>query len=637
MSCFTMNRKSILFFIQILFGTFLVSGQATGYYNGTEGLNGEELQKSLHQIIDGHQTFSYYSSKFILAYSDADPNNPDNIIQVYTGRSHPNDDYGSSGDYLNREHVWAKSHGGFNEWEPMYNDVHNLKPSDASVNQSKGNKDFDEGGSRHPEATGCYYTSSTWEPRDEVKGDIARIIFYMSVRYEGDNDEIDLEVVNQINTYPDPEHGKLNTLLEWNLLDPPDEFEMNRNNVIAAYQKNRNPFIDDPDFAELIWNNAMASPVRIGDVSIYPVYPVGGEDIKITAGINSTQGSISYPTLWWGLTYENLDNAIDMVDNGGRYDALIPGQPGGTKIYYQISAGDGTNTASSVIYTFDVYSEFTGSLKTIYQVQGQQSASPFAGQYVSTTGVVTANLGYKYYIQDGQGQWNGISIDDPVRNPTEGDSVIVTGKVMEVYGLTEITDISAFYPISSGNKIPDPVKVATGDAPVESYESVLIKVENALCTNANYWANDYMWKVDDGTGSLWVQNTFKFEYNPNLGESYNVRGPLGYNNGDWKIDLSSSNDVSIATAIIEPSSISYFNVYPVPAGDVINIEMNALYPVVSHIQLVDISGRLVLEQQYNCFTGPNHFSLNVRALSPGSYILTGRSGHGMVLRKVFIH
>ncbi|MCK5838429.1 MAG: endonuclease, partial [Bacteroidales bacterium] len=243
-------NKSILVILLFLSGIYLYA-QPTGYYNGTEGEDGAELKSTLHQIIDQHTVFSYYSTKSALKFADADPDNSSNVILVYTGRSQANDDYGSGGNYINREHVWAKSHGNFDEVYPMYSDVHNLKPCDASVNQDKGNKDFDNGGTQHTEATGCYYTAYTWEARDEVKGDIARIIFYMSVRYEGDNGEIDLEVVDAINTYPYPEHGKLSTLLEWNLQDPPDEFEMNRNNAIYSWQKNRNPFIDNPEFAQL--------------------------------------------------------------------------------------------------------------------------------------------------------------------------------------------------------------------------------------------------------------------------------------------------------------------------------------------------------------------------------------------------
>ncbi len=57
--------------------------------------------------------------------------------------------------------------------------------------------DFDEGGSYHSEATSCRYDSNSWEPRDEVKGDVARMIFYMAVRYEGDSGEVDLELTEK--------------------------------------------------------------------------------------------------------------------------------------------------------------------------------------------------------------------------------------------------------------------------------------------------------------------------------------------------------------------------------------------------------------------------------------------------------
>jgi endonuclease I len=167
---------------------------------------------------------------------------------LYTGRSQGKDTFGGGADDWNREHVWAKSHGDFGNDPPCGTDAHHMRPTDASVNSARGNKDFDNGGIQHSEATGCYYTEYTWEPRDEVKGDVARMIFYMEVRYEGDNGELDLEVVDWVNSAPDPEHGKFSTLYEWHQQDPPDAFEINRNEVIYSYQGNRNPFIDHPEF-----------------------------------------------------------------------------------------------------------------------------------------------------------------------------------------------------------------------------------------------------------------------------------------------------------------------------------------------------------------------------------------------------
>lgn len=236
-----------------------------GYYDGTEGLSGEELKAVLHNIIDDHDEPSYSDLRdFILPASDEDPQNPDNVILLYTGRSQAKNTFGGNPDEWNREHVWAKSHGDFGNDPPCGTDAHMIRPTDVSVNAARGNKDFDEGGTQHPEATGCYYTTYTWEPRDEVKGDVARMILYMDVRYEGDNGELDLTVVDAVNTSPAPQHGKLSTLLQWHEEDPPDDFEINRNNVVYSYQENRNPFIDHPEFVDAIWGPG----VGLGELNI---------------------------------------------------------------------------------------------------------------------------------------------------------------------------------------------------------------------------------------------------------------------------------------------------------------------------------------------------------------------------------
>lgn len=107
----------------------------------------------------------------------------------------------------------------------------------------------------HSEATECKYDSDSREPRDSVKGDIARMLFYMAVRYEGDNGEIDLELNEKVNNNKDPYMGKLSVLLKWNEQDPVDDLERKRNEVIfTKYQHNRNPFIDHPEWVNKIWN-----------------------------------------------------------------------------------------------------------------------------------------------------------------------------------------------------------------------------------------------------------------------------------------------------------------------------------------------------------------------------------------------
>lgn len=225
-----------------------------GYYDAANGKTGEALKTALHTIIDDHTEISYSNVWEALRETDEDPANPNNVILLYTGRSQGKFTNGSGVNDWNREHVWAKSHGDFGTAMGPGTDLHHLRPTDASVNSSRGNLDFDDGGTQHSEALGNYYDSDSWEPRDTVKGDVARMLFYMAVRYEGDSGEVDLELNNQVNNGSAPYHGKMSVLLEWHKEDPVDDNERRRNEIIYSdYQHNRNPFIDHPEWASAIW------------------------------------------------------------------------------------------------------------------------------------------------------------------------------------------------------------------------------------------------------------------------------------------------------------------------------------------------------------------------------------------------
>ena len=230
------------------------SAPPADYYDGTEGLEGAALEAELNDIISEQTKISYDNVWEALQKTDEDPANPSNVILLYTGRSQTKAAHGSGVDDWNREHVWAKSHGDFGTRIGPGTDVHHLRPTDSTVNSSRGNLDFDMGGTEHDEAPGNFHDSDSWEPRDEVKGDVARMIFYMSVRYEGEDAFADLEVNDEVENGSAPKHGKLSVLLEWNAQDPPSAFEERRNDVIFDdIQHNRNPFIDNPDWATSIW------------------------------------------------------------------------------------------------------------------------------------------------------------------------------------------------------------------------------------------------------------------------------------------------------------------------------------------------------------------------------------------------
>lgn len=226
------------------------------YYASAEGLTGSALKAALHDIIDGHSMLSYSEVWEALKDTDEDPDDTSSVILLYKQTPQSKTTNGGNVDDWNREHVWAKSHGDFGTAIGPGTDVHHLRPTDVTVNGARGNKDFDNGGSVVSEAPLCNTDSDSWEAPNVVKGDVARMMFYMATRYEGDDGYPDLELVDYMTTgTSSPVHGILSTLLQWHQQDPVSDFERRRNDrIYNNWQGNRNPFIDHPEYVELIWN-----------------------------------------------------------------------------------------------------------------------------------------------------------------------------------------------------------------------------------------------------------------------------------------------------------------------------------------------------------------------------------------------
>ncbi|MER6786524.1 endonuclease I family protein [Streptomyces sp. NPDC000658] len=225
------------------------------YYKNAVGKTGSSLKSSLHTIISANVSKISYSAVWnALKVTDQDPNNSSNVILMYSGVSRSKSlNGGDVGDW-NREHVWAKSHGDFGEVTGPGTDLHHLRPADVTVNSIRGNLDFDNGGSTVANGGGSRVDSDSFEPRDADKGDVARMILYMAVRYDGGDGFADLEPNEKVNNGSNPYIGKLSVLKAWNDEDPPSAFEEKRNQVIYdTYQHNRNPFIDHPEWVEAIW------------------------------------------------------------------------------------------------------------------------------------------------------------------------------------------------------------------------------------------------------------------------------------------------------------------------------------------------------------------------------------------------
>ena len=560
----------------ILLYSILAISQPSNYYVTCNGLEGAELKEELHNIIKDHTSFSYTTTKSILRDADEDPNNSANIILVYSGNSIDKFDFASNfePDFWNREHVWPKSHGDFDAGDPfevpLYTDAHNLKPVDHSMNTIRGEKDFEEGGEivlNGSIETECFDTNSTFEPRDEVKGDIARIILYMDVRYEGGNNEPNLIPVDGLTTYPNPQIGVLSTLLEWHEQDPPDAFEKRRNDVIYEWQGNRNPFIDYPEFVDIIYNEESTNAIQINNVSI-PSPVNGGESFTISASVLSTINCpIESVVLNYGNSWYNTTNSINMsINSNGEYECEIPEQAYNTMFCYSITAticeaASQTFFGSEVIPPFP----FEGVITPISDIQGGTEFSPYEGQAVNTTGIVTGAFANSFYIQDGANPWSGIYIYSGEALPSMGDSVIVSGEISEFCwngspcncsscggaGVTEFYQPEDIYIISNNNPLPDPILVNSGEALSEEYEGVLIRLEDVECTALP--GGFGVWQVNDGSGICAIHNTPDgYEFDPQIGETYNITGIVTSTFNEWKVDLRIPSDVESGPDLSAP-------------------------------------------------------------------------------------
>jgi endonuclease I len=268
--------KKRLYLVAFVITSWTFAQIPDGYYDGTQGKTGYELKTALKEIItNGHTDQGYDNLYNLYQNSDSDNyyENDGTVLDMYSEipsgadsyeYTHVNDKCGSysgEGDCYNREHIMPQS--AFNSAAPMKDDGHFVVPSDGYVNNRRSNYPFgivnnpdwtsSNGSKIGPNATGGY-SGTVFEPIDEFKGDIARMLFYVATRYE---DQIDSWSNDMLNGTTDQVFADwfLDILLQWHQDDPVSQREIDRNEAVYNYQGNRNPFIDHPEWVTEIWGN----------------------------------------------------------------------------------------------------------------------------------------------------------------------------------------------------------------------------------------------------------------------------------------------------------------------------------------------------------------------------------------------
>ena len=369
-----MKIKTLLI-VGLLFSVVNIFAQIpTGYYDGTVGLTGAALKTKLSQIItNGHQTKSY--DNLYNGYPSTDTDNyyekDGSVLDIYSENPKGTDPYvyqhGSKqcgnykveGDCYNREHIFPQ--GYFNSASPMVSDIHHVVPTDGKVNGYRSSFPFgkvgsanfvSENGSKRGTSASPNYSGTVFEPIDEFKGDVARMILYFATRYESKLSSFKDNDILTNSAFPGVEAWELAVLKEWHTNDPVSQREIDRNNAAYTYQRNRNPFIDQPEYVALIWGTTTPDTEA----------PSTPTNLIVTG---STSSTIS---LSWTASTDNIMVAT--------YDIYL----------------DGTLKTSSSSNSITVTGLNPSTTYSFY-VKAKDAAGNTSSQSNTTTGTTTENTG----------------------------------------------------------------------------------------------------------------------------------------------------------------------------------------------------------------------------------------------------
>jgi endonuclease I len=358
------------------------------YYDNVDDSSPAALRASLHEIIDDHQRFPYTSDETdtwdVLEVADQDPADESRIVTLYRNSSHAR--VGGGNAQYNREHTWPRSFGfPDNDGQSLnypFTDMHHLFLADPDYNFQRSNKPFQDcdaqcsewatlfnagrggqGGDYPADSnwTRGEFTAGRWEVWSERRGDIARAMFYMAIRYEGGLHgvtgaaEPDLELTNDRDLIDSARTGNnesrawmgiLDSLVAWHLEDPVDEVEIRHHETVAAFQGNRNPFIDNPGWAGCIWleicgfqvnaglNDAWFDPATPGQGYFITVFPVIGKMFLANFTFDTMRPAGSVPSIFgeaghrWVTAFGAYDGDSGVLEaeltQGGLFNASLP-------------------------------------------------------------------------------------------------------------------------------------------------------------------------------------------------------------------------------------------------------------------------------------------------------------------------
>lgn len=353
-------KKSLLL---LAFASVLANAQApTGYYNSANGLTGANLKTALSTIItNGHQDKGYNGLWTGYKTTDIDKNyeNDGSILDIYSEKPTTTDPYkytpvtnqcgtySVEGNCYNREHIVPQSL--FNEASPMVSDIHFIRATDGKVNGMRSNYPFgkvgtatftSKNGSKLGSSASSGYSGTVFEPIDEFKGDVARMIFYFVTRYQNKLSSFTSGNMLGSSAYPGLQTWELNVLLAWHNQDPVSQAEINRNNASYTYQGNRNPFIDNPSYVNLIWGSQQPATDTQAPTAATGLVVSGTTSSSISLTWNSSTDNV-------GVASYNVYMNGSLKTTVSSTSATISGLSSSTTYSFYVVAKDAAGNSSS--------------------------------------------------------------------------------------------------------------------------------------------------------------------------------------------------------------------------------------------------------------------------------------------------
>lgn len=627
-------------FLLLLFPSFLFA-QPAGYYDGTSGLTGYALKSKLHEIISKKiNSYNYSNVGDYYTTTDVDVyfENNGSILDIYT--ENPT---GSEIEYTALQNIssanaeglgWNREHGmpqsTYYGIYPMYSDIHYLIPADARINQLRSNYPYarttglETNGTSHncnsPNTTPCIvsngsklgksitpgYTNTVYEPIDEFKGDVARYLLYFVTRYEGS-----LNIFNHmVTTAPldgNEERGYdnwyISMLLDWHNLDPVSQKEINRNNAVYTIQNIRNPFIDNPAWVNLIWNQTPDAVAPQAPQNL-TISTIGESFMNLNWQPSTDSDVLGYKIYVNGIYYDfSKTNTyiLDRLSPSTVYDITVKAYDNG----YLLSSD--SNIATATTLSTD---NFAKDLMITKYIEGTtSSATNTYNNAIEITNKTNHEVKLTNYYLSIQFKGTGDTYYFSDSYKLEGTIAAGESKVV----LHPFSDF-ATYNVSQADFVTNaPPLTYSGTQYVElSYGTKYLKT---VSTN-NY---DMSYATIDAVGFKNTSNTLG---NVSLYRNTDVTDPnVNFTIAEWTQNPNNYNTGLGQDATLESNEIfaiqNTLKIYPNPVSDELFITGKD-FEKIEKATIYDISGRIILEVQQP-FRKSN--SLYVANLKPGLYFL----------------